>query len=52
MKGLIEKLLEGVPTSGGLLKAGLGKGRFAEEINLTLYLEGKPILYAKLFLGR
>lgn len=53
MKDLIERLKEGIEIDGGkLLRARVKKGRFAQELNLDLYLDGRSLLHAKLFLGR
>ncbi len=53
MKDLIEKLRKGVEIEDGkILKAEVKGGRFAQELNLDLFLEGRLLLHAKLFLGR
>ena len=53
MKDLIEKLRKGVEIERGrILKAEVKGGRFAQEFNLDLFLEGKLLLHAKLFFGR
>ena len=53
MRELIEKLKKGVEIEKGkILKAEVKGGRFAQEFNLDLFLEGRLLLHAKLFLGR
>ncbi len=52
MRDLIEKLKEGLEIDRILLKAEVKKGRFAQELNLDLYLDKRLLLHAKLFLGR
>ena len=49
---LIERLKGGVHLDSELLRAKVKKGRFAQELNLDIYLGGKLLLHAKLFLGR
>ncbi len=53
MRELIEKLKKGVEIENGkILKAEVKGGRFAQEFNLDLFLEGRLLLHVKLFLGR
>ncbi len=53
MRELIGKLKKGVEIEDGkILKAEVKGGRFAQEFNLDLFLEGRLLLHAKLFLGR
>ncbi len=53
MRELIERLKEGIEIEKGkVLRAEVKGGRFAQELNLDLYLDGRSLLHAKLFLGR
>lgn len=48
-----KKLEEGLQTEEGILKAcKVEKGRFVEEDNITLCLNGKRIMFIKAFYGR